>query len=441
MSNSLPLEGIRIMDMTVVWAGPYTTSLLADMGAQIIRVENIQFAPYGTRGFILRPPRALLESGGLLMAGYPNREAGERPWNRTAFFNVHARNKLAMTVDHFQPKGMEILKKLVKISDVFVENNAYGLVERLGLGYDELKKINPDIIMISMPGFGNSGPYKERSVLGRHLGGLSGDTMLRGYPDSDPTTTTDVYHCDATAGAMGALSALIALHHRERTGKGQFIDLAQIETMIPQLGEAFMDYTMNGRIQKSLGNGHPWAAPSNLYPCQGDDRWIAITVTSDDEWQALRRIMGNPSWAADDKFSDNLSRWQNREELDSNLSDWTRGQNDFELMRFLQGEGIAAGPSLDERDCYADPHINDRGFFEEVTQEDCGTHLYPGMMWKMSKTPSKINQPPCMVGEHNEYIYKELLGVSDEEYAELEREGHIGMEYHPSISVRGRAKS
>src|SRR4030042_2253292 len=147
MSNNLPLEGIRVIDMSVVWAGPYATSLLADLGAEVIRVESIKFAPYGTRGFIIRPPRKLLESGGLLMAGYPNRESGERPWNRTAFFNVHARNKLAMTVDHFQPGRLEGLRRLVRISDIFIENNAYGLIERLGLGYEELKKIKPDIIM------------------------------------------------------------------------------------------------------------------------------------------------------------------------------------------------------------------------------------------------------------------------------------------------------
>jgi crotonobetainyl-CoA:carnitine CoA-transferase CaiB-like acyl-CoA transferase len=438
---SLPLEGIRVIDMTVVWSGTFTTMMLADMGAEVIRVESTMFAPYGTRGVVLRPSAALLKTRGMVTTGYPNREAGERPYNRIAFFNVHARNKLSMTVDYMQPKGMEILKKLVKMSDIFVENNAYGVVARLGLGYEKLKEIKPDIIMISMPGFGNSGSYAGRVGLGRHLECIAGHTLLRGYVDADPTWTTEVYHCDAAAGAIAAFAAVTALHYRQRSGKGQFIDVAQIETIIPQLGEFIMDYTMNQRVQQTLGNRHPWAAPCGLYLCQGEDRWIAITVFSDEEWQGLCRAMGNPSWTSDERFSDTLSRWRNQDELDKHLSEWTRQHQDYELMGLLQNEKVAAGLVMDERDCYDDPHLKERGYFEEVTHAECGTHLYPGMLWKLSKTPGSIRRPPCRLGEHNEYVYKELLKVSDEEYAELESEGHIGMDYHPSITVYGRAKA
>ncbi|RLC96863.1 MAG: hypothetical protein DRI40_01980 [Chloroflexi bacterium] len=438
-AGNLPLVGIRVVDMTVVWAGTFTTMMLADMGAEVIRVENTRFAPYGTRGIMVRPTDSLLSTRGMATAGYPDRKAGERPYNRAAMFNVHARNKLSMTVDYMRPKGLEILKRLVGISDLFIENNAYGTMNKIGLSYEELKKVKPDIIMVSMPAFGSSGPYSDRIALGRHLECIAGHTLLRGYPEADPTWTTEVYHCDAAAGAVAAFAAMLALHYRQRTGKGQFVDVAQIETIIPQLGEAVMDYTMNGRVQEPIGNRHPSAAPCGLYPCQGDDRWIAITVCSDKEWQALCHAMGDPSWADDGKFSDTLSRWHNQDELDRHIADWTRQRQDYEVMHLLQEAGVAAGPLMDERDCYADPHIRERGFFEQVTHVECGSHLYPGMLWKMSRTPGSIRRPPCRLGEHNEYVYKQLLGVSDEEYAELERDGHIGMEYHPSIVVHGRA--
>ena len=437
--SQLPLAGIRVMDMTVVWAGTFTTMMLADMGAEVIRVENNMFAPYGTRGIMVRPSDSLLETRGMATAGYPDRKAGGRPFNRAAMFNVHARNKLSMTVDYMQPKGLDVLKRLVAISDVFVENNAYGTVDKLGLGYQDLSQVKPDIIMISMPGFGCSGPHASRIALGRHLECIAGHTLLRGYPDADPTWTTEVYHCDAAAGAMGAFAVMAALLYRQRTGKGQFIDLAQIETVIPQLGEAIMDYTMNGRVQGPMGNRHPTAAPCGLYPCKGENRWIAITVFTDEEWQGLCRAMGNPSWTNEGKFSDGLNRVNNQDELDGHIAEWTRQHVDYELMRLLQGYRVPAGPVMDERDCYSDPHIRDRSFFEEVTHVDCGTHLYPGVLWKMSGTPGSIRLPPCRLGEHNEYVYKELLGISDLEYAELEHEGHIGMDYHPSITVHGRA--
>lgn len=440
MVKTLPLQGIRVVDMTIVWAGTFATMMLADMGAEVIRVESTRFHPYATRGAVLRPSPILLKTGGLIMAGYPNREAGERPWNRSAVFNCHARNKLSVTMDSTKPEGIEIIKKLITISDIFIENNAYGVVERMGLGYKILKEIKPDLIMVSLPGFGNNGPYKDRVALGRHLEDLASHTLLRGYPDSDPTLTTDVYHCDATAGAMAAFAVVAALNYRQRTGKGQFVDIAQIETTIPQLGEAVMDYTMNQRKQEPIGNRHPWTAPCGAYPCKGDDRWVAITVCSDDEWKLFCSAMGNPSWTSDEKFSTGLKRWQNQDELDKFISGWTRQHDDFEVMELLQKEGVAAGPVMDERDCYNNPHLKERGFFEQVTHSECGTHLYPGMLWKLSGTQLKIRTPACRLGEHNEYVYKKLLKFSDEEYAELEKQGHIGMDYDPSITIRGKAK-
>ena len=232
-------------------------------------------------------------------------------------------------------------------------------------------------------------------------------------------------------------AALAALHYRNRTGKGQFIDMSQHENLIGQLGEVVMDYTMNGRIQKTMGNRDPQAAPCGCYRCKGEDRWVNITVYSDEEWQGFCHALGNPSWTKDVRFSNTLSRWKNQDDLDKYVEKWTLQHDNYEVMEILQKEGVPSAPVMNEKDCFEDPHIKARHFYEMATHPEAGpapdygpgTHLYPGVAWKLSKTPGRIyRHPPCL-GEHNEYVYKQLIGVSEEEYAELEKEGHIGMDF------------
>ena len=431
----LPLEGIRVVDITVIYAGPFATMNLADWGAEVIRVESTKHFQVLTRGGMAKPPQEIVSNptrtGGL--ATYCNRDVSFRPWNRWTLFNAHARNKLGCTMDLTQPEGKELFKKLISVSDVFLESNAPHVTENLGLTYDVLKEVNPKLIMLSMPGFGRYGPYKYYRSLGVHQECFIGHTFLRGYPDSDPSTTTTLYHADEAAGATAALAVLLALHYRNRTGKGQFIDMAQAEATMPHLGEAIMDYTMNNRVQTSVGNRLPGTAPCGCYRCRGEDRWINITVSSDQEWQGLCRAMGNPQLARDDRFSDSLSRDKHQDELDKLIEKWTVKQNHYDAMFQLQAEGVPAGPVIFEDDAYNDPHLKERGFFEELTHEECGTHLYPGLGFRMSKTPNKLRLPPVRLGEHNEYVYKQLLKVSDAEYAELEKQGHIGMDYAPEV--------
>ncbi|UCF06095.1 MAG: CoA transferase, partial [bacterium] len=190
----LPLEGVRVLDQTVVWAGPYASMFLGDMGAEVIRVESTNFAPVGTRGVVIRPSEITLKTGGMITAGYPNREAGERPWNRHCYFNFHARNKLSMTVKLNTPRGIEIFKRLAKKSDVIIDNNAHGAQERMGLGYKVIKDIKPDIVYISMPAYGNSGPWKKRIALGPHLEHIAGHTLLRKYPDLDVSDMSTTFY-------------------------------------------------------------------------------------------------------------------------------------------------------------------------------------------------------------------------------------------------------
>ncbi len=430
--SALPLEGIRIVDITVVYAGPFATMILADLGAEVIRVESTQHWQSTTRGVFARPPKEFVKKQAPYFGGYPDRDPGERPWNRHPWFNVHAHNKLSMTVDLKRPKGLEVFKKLVKESDVVIENNAFGTMEKLGITYDMLTDLKPDIIMARQPAWGLTGDYKKYRAFGMDIETISGHRFLRGYTDSDPSSQGFHVPSDSAAGAQTAFAVLCALIHRQETGKGQLIESTLSENFFPWLGQAIMDFTMNGRIQKTLGNRDP-AAIQGCYRCKGEDRWVNITIFNDDEWQGFCQALGNPAWTREEKFSDALSRYRHHNELDSHIEAWTIQHDHFEVMVLLQNEGVPAAPVEDPRDAYNDPHLKERGFFEEVTHEDVGTYLHPGMLWKMSRTPLGVRTPPCRLGEHNEYIYKEVIGISDEEYVELEKEGHIGMDYIPEI--------
>lgn len=415
-----------------MWAGPYCTSFLADLGAEVIRVESLStFAPL-TRGVRAHPTEEQLRNLALFMGGYPDRQAGDRPWNRCPVFNVHARNKLSMTVDLSQPTGMEIVKDLVRTCDVFVENNVVDRMDGLGINYDMLKELKEDIIMLRMPAYGTTGPYRDFRALGVHIEGVIGHTLLRGYLDMDPSANTPVYMADAAGGSHGAFAVLAALHHRRRTGKGQYIELGQAEDALPMMGQFFMDYTMNGRSASTTGNRHSTAL-QGCYRCrgdgQGDDRWVCITIHNDEEWRSFVKVLGDPNWAREPRFAHGPGRLEFHDEIDAHINRWTEQRDNFAIMHILQEAGVAAGPVMDLRDAYSDPHLTERGMFQEAYQEDTGTHLYPRAPYSMSEAPPDIRRGPVRLGEDNEYVYKTVLGYSEAEYAKLETEGHISMDY------------
>ena len=405
---------------------------LADLGAEVIRVESLTTLIPVTRGLKARPTESDLRNSIPLVGGMPDRKPGARPWNRFPVFNAHARNKLSMTAEVSRPKGLDALRELVAISDVFVENNATATMAKLGISYGMLREVRPDIIMLRMPAYGNTGPYAHYRALGQHVEGVMGHTLLRGYADMDPSANTHAYMADAAAGSQSAFAVLAALHYRRRTGKGQLIEMSQAESTLPFLGSFFMDYAMNGRNSSSMGNRHPYAI-QGCYPCKGDDRWVCITIFSDDDWSAFCEALGNPDWSRDERFADQAGRCGRHDEIDGHISEWTRRHSPREAMRILQAAGVAAGPVMNHRDAFADPHLEERGVFEEIHQEDTGTHRYPGMSFKMSESHLGIRRGPVRLGEDNRYVYKELLRVTDERYSELEREGHIGMDYDESV--------
>jgi benzylsuccinate CoA-transferase BbsF subunit len=325
-----------------------------------------------------------------------------------------------------------VLSRLVRISDAIVENNTPSSLERLGITYEWLRGIRQDIIYVQLSSFGQTGPYRDYRALGLQVDAFCGHDMLRRYRDRDPSYNTWAVPSDFAGGVAAASACLLALLHRKRTGQGQHVDISMVENFLNLIGHIIMDYTMNGRVQESHGNRDPDMA-QGVYRCKGEDRWIAITIATDQQWKGFVEAAGNPQWARAPHFATLTDRIRNQDALDACIQSFTSQYDHRELAELLQRRGVPAGPVLDDADAFADPHLQARGFFIPVSHADAGKHLYPGMPWKLSRTPLGVRTPPVRLGEHNEYIYKELLGYSDKEYRELEAEGHIGTEYASHI--------
>jgi crotonobetainyl-CoA:carnitine CoA-transferase CaiB-like acyl-CoA transferase len=411
------LEGVRVLDLTRVWSGPIAARLLADMGAQVIQVTGRV-----TLAGVIPPPEVAK-----ILAVYPDDDPGERPYDRNSMGNDFNRNKLDITLELNTPEGVDIFKKLVKISDIVLENFSPRVMPNFGLDYPALKEINPRIILCSMPGFGLTGPLRDWVSYGTNLDPASGLASLMGYSGEEAHMSGNAYP-DPVAGLHAASALLTALYYQRRTGRGQHIDLSQCESATTLIGEAVLGYTLNGKIPERMGNRHPAHAPQGCYPCQGEDKWVAIAVSSDQEWAALGEVMGNPDWFEDEKFADQKSRWENQDALDELISAWTSQRDHIEAMRELQTAGVPAGAVLDAAELTADEHLQARDFFWEIDHPDVGPKIYAGQPFKMSGTPLTLRgSAPCL-GQHNKYVLRELLGYSEAEITRLKEEGRIGTE-------------
>ena len=429
----LPLEGIRVLDITLVWAGPYATQMLADWGAEVIRLEPIDHFQPMARGQRARVSKAEITADADWHNAYPDWDPTDMPWNRTPSFNVHARNKKSMTVNLGAPGGQEVFQRLFHVADVLIENNVPTTADKLGISYERARKINPGFIMVRMPGFGLQGPYRTYRTLGSHIDGVSGHASLRGYPDLGLEFQTDIFYSDAAGGINCALAVLMALRHRQRTGRGQMIELAQVENFTSYISDVNMDRLANGRVQRTLGNRHRTMVPHGCYPCAGEDEWVVIAVEKEEQWDALCRVMGSPDWTADRKFASYLSRYEHQDELDALISDWTRTLNKGEVMCKLQEAGVPSGQVSNHAEVSRDQQLRGRNFFQWVDMPGTGKHEYPSIIGRLSETPNAIRTPPPRLGEHNEYVYKQLLGYTDSEYSELKDIGHIGNAYHSHV--------
>lgn len=441
MTNKLPLEGVRVVDLCVVWAGTFSTLLLADLGAEVIKVENPKILPPMTRGTRIRPTQALLDASPPAAGGLPNGEPGPRPWNYSPTFVSLFRNKKSFTVDWTTPEGMDIVGQLVAKSDAVVENNATETLEKLGVTYDWLRKWREDIIMVRMGAYGATGPYAQARALGVHLESVMGHTFLRGYRDLEPTASTPIFSGDYVAGAQSALAVMMALWHRDKTGRGQLIEMSQAENASGMLSQAFMDYALNGRVAERVGNRNIYGfAPQGVFPCVGgapedvEDRWISIAITNDAEWLGLCAALGRDDWASDAELANNAGRAARQDELEAGIAEWTSQREDYDCFHELQAHGVAAAPVLEGSRAFDDPHVQTRGVYQPMTMRDqVGTFRFVAPFYKMPETPITARQAPVAFGEHNEYVYKEVLGVSDAEYARLEQAGHISLDFDPSI--------
>jgi crotonobetainyl-CoA:carnitine CoA-transferase CaiB-like acyl-CoA transferase len=415
--------------------------LLGDLGAEVIKVENpFVFQPL-TRGSMAHPPAAIMKMAPSWAGGFPNDEPGDKPYNYVPTFVSVFRNKRSFTVDIRRPEGMDVLARLVAKSDVVYENNATGTMEKLGITYDWLKQANPNIIMVRVPAYGSSGPYAEARALGVHLEAVMGHTLLRGYEDADPSANTAIYSGDYLAGAQGAFAVMTALWQRERTGQGQLIEIAQAENAAAMFTQAIMDYTLNGRVAGAIGNRDVHGRhPCGVYPARSpgttatmDDRWIAISVEDDEQWAAFGRAIGDPGWAGDPRFATNPGRGAHIRELDELIAAYTREHDDYELAHRLQAAGVAAMPVLEASRMFEDPQLIARQFFRTQTVEGAGTHQYVGPLWKFDATPVEFYQPPVTFGEHNDYVYRQVLGMDDAEIEALRAGGHIATDYDASV--------
>jgi crotonobetainyl-CoA:carnitine CoA-transferase CaiB-like acyl-CoA transferase len=430
------LSGLRVIDLSQILAGPYATKLLADMGAEIIRVEC---AARSGRGGVL--PR--MKPDGAFGASFPEGDTGERSYNRFAYYNEVNRNKYAIALDLAKPLGADVFIKLVRISDVVIENFTPRVMNNFGLDYPVLREANPQLIMISLSGYGQDGPYRNYVTYGEGIEAMAGLSVLTAYTDGEPLKP-GVAYADATSGLHAAFAILAALHCRRLTGKGQYIDLAMREAVTPILGEAIMDYTINQRVTTPTGNHHSAMAPHGCYRArgggagkknEGGDTWIAIAISSDEEWRTLCHAMGDPLWAMDDKFASLSNRMLNRDELDQLIGEWTAGYDHIELMNILQTSGVRAGAVLNMAELAHDPNLNERGFFQKLSHPEAGTHRYPGVSWQMSRTPGELRLPAPCFGEHNRYVFSELMGMSDDEISRLVVEGVSASEPLPYLEA------
>ena len=432
------LEGVRVLDLSQVAIGPYATLLLAGLGAQVIKVESHR------RADTSRGPVEPVTQTQLTM--YPGGEAGDRPWNRTAYFNQRNRGKLGITLDFGAPAGKDLVKRLAAIADAAVENFRAGVLYRQGLGWDALRDVNPRLVYLKLSSQGATGPERDYGSLGSTLEQTAGLASITGYTDGIPLLTNETYP-DPVAGILGAGALIAGLRRARQTGRGQFIDLSQREATAALLGEALMDYALNGRVAGPIGNRHPSMAPHGVYPCRGtnderrttnggadadsssSDSWIAIAVEDDRQWEGLCEAMGHPAWSGDQRFATVTGRWRHQDEIDAKLAEWTAEFDHLELTHLLQRHSVAAGAVLDGLEMLADPQLNARGWWEQVTPTEIG-RPFPMIAppWRMSGSPYLPLPPAPCLGEHNDLVYREILGLSEAECAALQADGVIGTE-------------
>jgi crotonobetainyl-CoA:carnitine CoA-transferase CaiB-like acyl-CoA transferase len=391
------LEGIRIIDVGMAIAGPEVSALLAEHGAEVILVES---ATHQRRGRDFPDPRVVLQQ-------------------KVTFGGLN-RNKKAITINLNTAEGQELFRDLVRVSDVVVENFNPTIMKRWGLDYENLKKVKPDIILVDMPAFGLTGPRSGYLGAAATTAAFSGLYHIWSYPNADEPAAPNSVLPDYVAAIYATLAATAALHYHALTGKGQNVDLSHADAMASLMGPMYLDYLVNKRIAQPVGNWHPHAAPHGSYQCRGDDAWCVIACFTEEEWQALRAVMGDPRWCEDPRFASLDQRLENRAELDRHVGEWTREYTPRQVMRTLQKAGIASGVVQSGEDLVYDHHLRARGYLTTMDHPDTGPVEFPGVTMGLSETPGRIDGWASQ-GEHNRLVFEDILGLTPEKVNELVR--------------------
>ena len=396
-----PLEGIRVCDFTWVWAGPFCTLQLAHLGADVIKIESSKRVDT-VRAFV---------------------PADDVPGiNRAGYFNQYNQGKRSIQIDLTTEEGREIAKRLAAESDVVTENFSAGVMKRMGLDYESLRQIKPDIIMISLSGYGATGPLSPYISYGPAQVPMSGLASLTGYIGGPPNEV-GVSYGDPNGGIHGTVAILAALWHRQRTGEGQYIDQSQWESAIAILPEGIMAQVMNGHQPERIGNRSPIMAPHGIFRAAGEDEWVSIACGSDAEWNALCRAMDRPELTTDGRFATVEARKQNEDALEAEVTAWTSGLHRWEITRALQAAGVAAFPAMTSKDLVEDAHLRGRGIFVELEHPEVGVRTHVGIPWQMSGTPCAVEQPAPLLGQHTDEVLRDVLRVSEAEAAGLRERG------------------
>ena len=401
-SQQRPLEGIRVADFSWVWAGPFCAMQLAHLGAEVIRLES-----QGRSDAARRLP--------ILPVGM------EHTLNRSGYFNQWNQGKKSVLLNLGSPHGIDVAKRLIARCDVVVENFATGVMERLGLGYERLQEIRPDIIMASISGYGHTGPQASYMGYGPAIVPLSGLASLSGYAGGPPKEL-GISYGDPTGGITAAAGVLAALVARCRTGRGQHIDVSLWEATAAFVAEGWMEYAMNGRAPQRMGNRDPWMSPCDCYRAGGEDAWVTIACADEEQWRALTRAMGRPELGSDPRFVTLADRKANEDALDSEITAWTSTRDRWEIARLLQAAGVAAFPSMSSCDLAEDPQLVERGFFTQLPHAEVGVRTHAGIPWRFANSPNGVRSAAPCIGEHTDEVMRELLGMTPQEIARLRTE-------------------
>jgi crotonobetainyl-CoA:carnitine CoA-transferase CaiB-like acyl-CoA transferase len=417
---TLPLEGVRIIDLTQVFAGPACTRILADLGADVIRFEA---------------PSRLDVTRNLIIT---DNDGKDHPWHRASYFVIRNINKREIMLDLAQEQGRDIFRKLVAGADVVVESFTPRVMENFGLGFDALRQIRPDLIMCSLSGYGQDGPMRDFGAYGMGLEPASGIASITGYRGGPPVRS-GLSFTDPYSGFIGAGAIMTALNYRRRTGKGQYIDLSEQEAAIPIMAAALLDQQMNDRLKERLGDRSEWAAPQGAYRCHGSDRWAVISCSDDAEFARMAAAMGHPEWCDDPRFATLLARREYHDALDAAIEEWTSERDHYDVMRILQAAGVKAAPVIDGKEALFDPQLRERHHFDTVDQPMLGPRpVQRHVAAKFTRFEAKARHAAPLLGQHNDEILREI-GVSDDEIAQL-REAKVIAET-PAYPVPGQLVS